>query len=155
MNSPLRLLTCTTVLVIFVYIHGFIIFIFLFDEPISSHFAPFQATLHKQILHMAGQLGLDPPTMSLCSGGPAAELEQALQNSEAVAKCFHCSISTSAILFIIYCSAYISLSEKISIQDKLDTFLKQMKVLNLRSENKSEVLDPIVLYVLVPDLPKR
>ncbi|XP_057476427.1 diphthine--ammonia ligase isoform X2 [Actinidia eriantha] len=114
-----------------------------------------QATLHKQILHMAGQLGLDPPTMSLCSGGPAAELEQALQNSEAVAKCFHCSISTSAILFIIYCSAYISLSEKISIQDKLDTFLKQMKVLNLCSENKSEVLDPIVLYVLVPDLPKR
>ncbi|KAE9447998.1 hypothetical protein C3L33_20099, partial [Rhododendron williamsianum] len=114
-----------------------------------------QATLHKQILHMAGQLGLDPPTMLLCSGGPAAELEQALQNSEAVAKCFNCSISTSAILFVIYCSACIPLSERITIPDTLETFLKQMKLLHSCSQNKSEVLDSIFLYVLVPDLPKR
>lgn len=114
-----------------------------------------QATLHREVLHMAGQLGLDPPTMLLCSGGPTAELELALQNSEAVAKCFHCSISTSAILFTIYCSAYIPSSDRITIQDKMDTFLKQMKLLNLRGENKTEVLDSIVLYVLVPDLPKR
>ncbi|CAL5419541.1 unnamed protein product [Camellia sinensis] len=114
-----------------------------------------QASLHREVLHMAGQLGLDPPTMLLCSGGPTAELELALQNSEAVAKCFHCSISTSAILFTIYCSAYIPSSDRITIQDKLNTFLKQMKLLNLRGENKTEVLDSIVLYVLVPDLPKR
>lgn len=114
-----------------------------------------QATLHREVLHMAGQLGLDPPTMLLCSGGPTAELELALQNSEAVAKCFHCSISTSAILFTIYCSAYIPSSDRITVQDKLDSFLKQMKLLNLRGENKTEVLDSIVLYVLVPDLPKR
>ncbi|XP_028065280.1 diphthine--ammonia ligase isoform X3 [Camellia sinensis] len=114
-----------------------------------------QATLHREVLHMAGQLGLDPPTMLLCSGGPTAELELALQNSEAVAKCFHCSISTSAILFTIYCSAYIPSSDRITIQGKLNTFLKQMKLLNLRGENKTEVLDSIVLYVLVPDLPKR
>ncbi|THG16376.1 hypothetical protein TEA_019171 [Camellia sinensis var. sinensis] len=113
------------------------------------------ATLHREVLHMAGQLGLDPPTMLLCSGGPTAELELALQNSEAVAKCFHCSISTSAILFTIYCSAYIPSSDRITIQDKLDTFLKQMKLLNLCGENKTEVIDSIVLYVLVPDLPKR
>ncbi|THG16359.1 hypothetical protein TEA_019154 [Camellia sinensis var. sinensis] len=113
------------------------------------------ATLHREVLHMAGQLGLDPPTMLLCSGGPTAELELALQNSEAVAKCFHCSISTSAILFTIYCSAYIPSSDRITIQGKLNTFLKQMKLLNLRGENKTEVLDSIVLYVLVPDLPKR
>lgn len=104
---------------------------------------------------MAGQLGLDPPTMLLCSGGPAAELEQALHNSEAVAKCFHCSISTSAIFFIIYCSEHIPSSERTTIQDKLDTILKQMKLLHLCSENKPEVLDSMVLYVLVPDLPKR
>lgn len=104
---------------------------------------------------MAGQLGLDPPTMLLCSGGPAAELEQALQNSEAVAKCFNCSISTSAILFVIYCSACIPLSEGITIPHTLETFLKQMKLLHSCSQNKSEVLDSIFLYVLVPDLPKR
>ncbi|KAL9379234.1 hypothetical protein Peur_027716 [Populus x canadensis] len=64
-----------------------------------------QATLHKEILHMAGQLGLDPPTMMLCNGGPSAELEQALGNSEAVANVFNCSVSTSAIVLTIYCSA--------------------------------------------------
>ncbi|KAI5659982.1 hypothetical protein M9H77_28775 [Catharanthus roseus] len=63
-----------------------------------------KATLHKDILYMAGQLGLDPPTMLLSSGGPTSELVQALENSEAVAKCFGCSISTSAVLFIVYCS---------------------------------------------------
>ncbi|GLT68062.1 hypothetical protein SLA2020_403240 [Shorea laevis] len=86
-----------------------------------------QATLHKEILHMAGQLGLDPPTMTLCNGGATAELEQALENSEAVAQCFNCSISTSALLFLFT-------SDKGSI---------------------IKVPDPIFLYVLVPDLPKR
>jgi len=134
--------------------HVFIFFKFLFGE-LSSHFVFFQATLHKDILHMAGQLGLDPPTMSLCGGGPTAELEQALENSEAVAKCFHCSVYTSTILFVIYCSAHVPSSERITIHDKLQTFLKTMKSRYLQNENKSDVLDPIILYVLVPDLPKR
>lgn len=34
-----------------------------------------QAKLYKEILHMAGQLGLDPSTMSLCRRGGVAELE--------------------------------------------------------------------------------
>uniref|UniRef100_A0A5B6Z3Q4 Diphthine--ammonia ligase n=3 Tax=Davidia involucrata TaxID=16924 RepID=A0A5B6Z3Q4_DAVIN len=114
-----------------------------------------QATLHKEILHMAGQLGLDPPTMSLCSGGPTAELVQALENSEAVAQCFKCSICTSAILFVVYCSIYIPSSERISIQQKQDTYLNQMRSLYLDIGNMSGVLNPIFLYVLVPDLPKR
>lgn len=104
---------------------------------------------------MAGQLGLDPPTMTICSGGPAAELEQALENSEAVAKCFDCSICTSAILFTIYCSKHIPLSERHKVQDKQESFLKQMRVLELDKASKCKVLDPIFLYVLVPDLPKR
>lgn len=114
-----------------------------------------QATLHKEILYMAGQLGLDPPTMLLCDGGPTAELVQALHNSEAVAKCFRCSISTSAILFTIYCSASVPSLDRTNIEDKLEAFLKQVKSLNLQGGNKSEVFDPMVLYVLVPDLPKR
>ncbi|KAJ6877181.1 diphthine--ammonia ligase-like isoform X1 [Populus alba x Populus x berolinensis] len=114
-----------------------------------------QATLHKEILHMAGQLGLDPPTMMLCNGGPSAELEQALGNSEAVANVFNCSVSTSAIVFTIYCSAHTPPPERLKIQEKQDSFLKQMRLLQLDKGSKCKILDPIFLYVLVPDLPKR
>ncbi|KAJ8564941.1 hypothetical protein K7X08_001401 [Anisodus acutangulus] len=114
-----------------------------------------QATLHNDILHMAGQLGLDPATMVLCEGGPVAELEQALENSEAVARSFNCSISTSAIVFVIYCSEAMEKSERIVVQKKTETLLKQMKSHHAEGAKKSEVLDPNFLYVLVPDLPKR
>ncbi|KAL2320500.1 hypothetical protein Fmac_029469 [Flemingia macrophylla] len=114
-----------------------------------------QATLHEGILHMAGQLGLDPPTMNLCKGGPGVELEQALENSEAVAKCFNCSVSTSAIAFAIYCSRCISSSESLDIQEKQETILRQMKISHLQEGDTIKALDPLFLYVLVPDLPKR
>lgn len=103
---------------------------------------------------MAGQLGLDPPTMSLCTGGPIAELEQALINSEAIAKSFNCSISTSAVMFVIYCSKSTSTSDRIGMQEKLKEILIQTK-LNLDRQRLSGVLNPVFLYVLVPDLPKR
>ncbi|KAK4754754.1 hypothetical protein SAY87_008511 [Trapa incisa] len=112
-----------------------------------------QATLHKKILYMAGQLGLDPPTMNLCSGGPLAELEQALENSEAVANSFGCSISTSSIIFIVYCSANISPLERCRIQDNLYVILKKIRS-SYNSGSLKRVLDPIVLYALVPNLPK-
>ncbi|KAJ7973543.1 diphthine--ammonia ligase [Quillaja saponaria] len=86
-----------------------------------------QATLHKNILHMAGQLGLDPATMILCNGEPSDELEQALKNSDA----------------------------RREIQEKLDSYLKHMRLFDLKGGRMSETLDPIFLYVLVPDLPKR
>ncbi|KAK9986806.1 hypothetical protein SO802_031757 [Lithocarpus litseifolius] len=114
-----------------------------------------QATLHKEILYMAGQLGLNPPNMNLCKGGATAELEQALENSEAIAKSFNCSISTSAVLFVVYCSTYVPSSERHKIQDKQDSYLKQMRLLQLDKGSVIRVLDPIFLYVLVPDLPKR
>ncbi|XP_047170876.1 diphthine--ammonia ligase isoform X2 [Vigna umbellata] len=114
-----------------------------------------QATLHEGILHMAGQLGLDPPTMNLCQGGPDVELEQALKNSEAVAKCYNCSVSTSAIVFVIYCSKRVSSSERPNIQEKQETILRQMKISHLQEADTYKGLDPLFLYVLVPDLPKR
>lgn len=104
---------------------------------------------------MAGQLGLDPPTMTLCDGGTTSELEKALENSEAVAKCFNCSISTSAIFFVIYCSAHIPSSERLGIQDKLDVFLKKTILFHLDKASIHCTLVPVFLYVLVPDLPKR
>ncbi|KAM1052169.1 hypothetical protein ACFX19_034210 [Malus domestica] len=113
-----------------------------------------QATLHKEILHMAGQLGLDPPTMTLCQGGPIDELEKALENSEAVAKSFNCSISASAIVFVTYCSTKILSSERVKIQEKQVAFLKQTRSFELDLGTNSEAFDPIFLYVLVPDLPK-
>lgn len=113
-----------------------------------------QATLHKGILYMAGQLGLDPPTMTLCDAGLTAELEQALKNSEAVAGSFNCSISTSAILFSVYCSTRIPLSERPKIEENQNSFLKHTRLLQLDSGRTCNVLDPICLYVLVPDLPK-
>ena len=109
-----------------------------------------QATLHEGILHMAGQLGLAPPTMNLCSGGPGVELEQALKNSEAVAKSFNCSISTSAIGFVIYCSKNITLLERLDIEKKQETILRQMKIAELQEGKKCKTLEPIFLYVLVP-----
>lgn len=107
-----------------------------------------QATLYEDILYMAGQLGLDPPTMKLCLGGPRAELELALQNSEAVANAFSCSIYISAIHFLVYCSAQLTSSEK----EEIEQTLKSSYITRLdRSKGGSY---PTVLYVFASDLPK-
>ncbi|KAF8054057.1 hypothetical protein N665_1354s0017 [Sinapis alba] len=110
-----------------------------------------QATLHKGVLHMAGQLGLDPPTMNLRNEGAIAELNQALTNSEAIAESFRCSISSSAVLFVVFCSARTQQSERNQLHEKFVSFLDLAK----SSQRVSNVLDPIFLYILVPDLPKR
>ncbi|XP_020976537.1 uncharacterized protein LOC107639023 isoform X1 [Arachis ipaensis] len=89
------------------------------------------------------------------SGGASAELELALKNCEAVAKCSNCSISTSAIMFVVYCSKRVSSSERHDMQEKLETILTQMRIFQLQEQNTCKALDPIVLYVLVPNLPKR
>ncbi|XP_078442261.1 endoribonuclease [Wolffia australiana] len=104
-----------------------------------------QATLDGEILYMAGQLGLDPPTMTLCPGGPCVEIIKALENCDAVANCFNGSISSSAILLVIYCSSRLSVQDKSEVQWKVEAFLKQGGF----SSN------PVFLYVLAPDLPKR
>ncbi|WZZ79906.1 LOW QUALITY PROTEIN: hypothetical protein YC2023_100478 [Brassica napus] len=107
-----------------------------------------QATLHKSVLHMAGQLRLDPPTMNLRKGGAIAEMNQALTNSEAIAESFRCSISSSALLFVVFCSARTEESERNQLHEKFVSFLDLAK-------SSRRVLDPIFLYILVPDLPKR
>ncbi|XP_022938025.1 diphthine--ammonia ligase isoform X1 [Cucurbita moschata] len=111
-----------------------------------------QATLHKEILYMAGQLGLNPPTMTLCSGGATHELEQALKNCEAVSESFNSSISTSSVLFITYCSTRIQLEERKKIEDKLHGVLEEMR--HSKKDSSSKVLDTIYLYIHVPNLPK-
>ncbi|KAK3029293.1 hypothetical protein RJ639_040129, partial [Escallonia herrerae] len=99
-----------------------------------------QATLHKEVLHMAGQLGLDPPTMLLCSGGPSAELEQALENSEAF-----------SLPFTVH---HLFRHQRENIHEKQEAFLKKMKLVHLDCGNMTDMLNPVFLYVLVPGLPK-
>ncbi|KAF6136194.1 hypothetical protein GIB67_001603 [Kingdonia uniflora] len=112
-----------------------------------------QATLHKEVLYMAGQLGLDPPTMKFCSVGAVAELEQALENCKAVAESFNCSLGPSAILFVIYCSQSLTSSQRTEIQGRLEGFLQQ-RASDMDNENVSRLFDPVILFVLAPDLPK-
>jgi diphthine-ammonia ligase len=97
---------------------------------------------------MAGQLGLDPPTMKLCTGGPTTELELALQNSEAVANAFSCSIYTSAIHFLVYCSAHLTSNEK----EEVEQTLQRSYITRLDCSKTGSY--PTVLYVFAPDLPK-
>ncbi|GFP82963.1 diphthine--ammonia ligase [Phtheirospermum japonicum] len=114
------------------------------------------ATLHKDVLYMAGQLGLNPPTMLLRDEGPLLEFQQALVNAEAVAKSFNCSISTSAVALIIYCSVSLNSFDRAAIENQKDVCLAEMK-LGLISGSRSKVPavnGPIILYILVPDLPK-
>ncbi|KAH0881578.1 hypothetical protein HID58_068972 [Brassica napus] len=77
-----------------------------------------RATLHKGVLHMAGQLGLDPPTMNLRNEGAVAELNQALTNSEAIAEAFRCSISSSALLFVV---ALVEVKPVLYVQEDSET----------------------------------
>ncbi|KAL2937244.1 Diphthine--ammonia ligase [Bienertia sinuspersici] len=114
-----------------------------------------QATLHHGVLHMAGQLGLDPPTMTLCDGGIISELEQALLNSEAVANSFDCSISSSTISFTVYCSMQTVSLNRTEMQVKWEGFLEQLNELYSAKRNVSRISDPLLLFVLVPELPKR
>uniref|UniRef100_A0A0D3B9M1 Diphthine--ammonia ligase n=1 Tax=Brassica oleracea var. oleracea TaxID=109376 RepID=A0A0D3B9M1_BRAOL len=109
-----------------------------------------EATLHKGVLHMAGQLGLDPPTMNLRNEGAVAELNQALTNSEAIAEAFRCSISSSAILFVVFCSERTKQSERNQLHEQFVSFLDLAK----SSRRVANVIDSIFLYILVPDLPK-
>ncbi|CAN6462095.1 unnamed protein product [Victoria cruziana] len=112
-----------------------------------------QATLHKQLLQMAGQLGLDPPTMALCVGGATMELKQAVRNCEAVANSFDCDLVSSGILVVVYCSEAMTSSEKVQIQKEEEMLFKREKSLEL--EGNSQALNPMILYILVPNLPKE
>ena len=103
---------------------------------------------------MAGQLGLDPPTMILRTGDPGEETDQALKNCEAVANSFNGSLSSSSILLVTYCSSRLTLPERNEVQLKVEAFLK-CGASSLSCTGLSSVPDPVFLYILAPDLPKR
>jgi len=117
-----------------------------------------QATLHRQILYMAGQLGLDPPTMLLTSGGAGVQMQQALMNCEAVANIFRCSLGSSLISLTVYCPISLTLCERSEVHDALDKFIRHGTAMSGDSNvttDKPEKSRPLVLYILVSALPKR
>ncbi|KAJ4887491.1 endoribonuclease [Raphanus sativus] len=105
----------------------------------------------KRVLHVQSISSWAPSCIGPYSQAQFAELNQALRNSEAIAEAFRCSISSSAVLFVVFCSARTQQSERNQLHEKFVSFLDLAK----SSRRVSSVIDPIFLYILVPDLPKR
>lgn len=126
----------------------------------------FQATLHRNILHMAGQLGLDPPTMALVQGGATLEMQQAMKNCEAVAKAFNVSLRADAVAITIYCSAALSVKDLAQVEHCLHEFLHSEveedaaadashSQRNMRRYLGQKIIpNSMILFVFVPALPK-
>ncbi|KAH9329868.1 hypothetical protein KI387_001976, partial [Taxus chinensis] len=116
-----------------------------------------QATLHRQILYMAGQLGLDPPTMMLSSGGAGVQMQQALINCEAVAKAFGCNLISSLISLTVYCPIFLTSCERSEIGNILEKYMHKGTTVggysNIITENSTYNQAPI-LYILTSMLPK-
>ncbi|KAI5072248.1 hypothetical protein GOP47_0012354 [Adiantum capillus-veneris] len=103
-----------------------------------------QATVCHDMLYMAGQLGLDPPTMALVCGGPASEMKQALKNCEAVALAFSVSIMRSCVSILVYCSSSVQILERKEAETVLENFLRSTE----------RFFEPPIVYVKVRALPK-
>lgn len=141
---------------------------FLSEDAKSGSFSPFsrlglQATLQGDILHMAGQLGLDPPTMTLIKGGAVVEMQQALYNCEEVAGAFRASLQKDALAITVYCSASLIPEDQMQVEECLLKFLAKRDRNDdgegdtgalCRSTNTGGVPEPLIFYVLVPALPK-
>ncbi|KAF9600795.1 hypothetical protein IFM89_012534 [Coptis chinensis] len=67
---------------------------------------------------------------------------------------FKCSLASSTILFVVYCSAALTSSQKIEIQSKFEAFLEQRSDSDLDNNFMRKSFDPMVIYVLTPNLPK-
>jgi len=109
---------------------------------------------------MAGQLGLDPPTMALVKGGATLEMQQALENCEAVAGAFKASLRRDAVVITVYCSNALSVKDQAQVEGCLHEFLvedeedgdDQGRGSYMRPDRK--IPNPLILFVLVPALPK-
>lgn len=106
---------------------------------------------------MAGQLGLDPPTMLLVSGGAGVQMQQALINCEAVVKEFGCNLVSSLISLTVYCPAFLTSCERSEICNTLVKFMQKettsggesSKITKNSKNNRSPFL-----FILASMLPK-
>ncbi|KAJ7556728.1 hypothetical protein O6H91_05G095500 [Diphasiastrum complanatum] len=116
-----------------------------------------QATMHRGILHMAGQLGLHPATMSLVSGGAGAQMDQALINCEAVVQAFSLGPHFPATSFTIYCTSSAGDEGLKGISNELEKYLSAAKENDspeFKLGSQAFIPTPLVHFVLVPALPK-
>lgn len=109
---------------------------------------------------MAGQLGLDPPTMALVQGGATVEMQQALKNCEEVAGAFKASLRRDAVAITIYCSIALSVEDQAQVERCLHEFLIEDEEDGDDQGRRSymstnwKIPNPLILFVLVPALPK-
>ncbi|XP_057872769.2 diphthine--ammonia ligase isoform X3 [Cryptomeria japonica] len=128
-----------------------------FIEVLAAKDKTKKATLHRQILYMAGQLGLDPPTMLLVSGGAGVQMQQALINCEAVVKEFGCKLVSSLISLTVYCPAFLTSCERSEICNTLVKYMHKETTLGGDSSKitrNSESNRPPILFILAAMLPK-
>ncbi|BBN10589.1 diphthine-ammonia ligase [Marchantia polymorpha subsp. ruderalis] len=127
-----------------------------------------QATLFQGLLYMAGQLGLDPPTMSIVSGGGADEMLQALRNCEAVGNAFtssqgHNRKECLVLSFSVYCSSGSSVEERKQVEGVIRNFFQTDERMFTDVDDRGchravnlfrSLPGALFLYILVPALPK-
>eukprot|EP00850_Spirogloea_muscicola_P016894 SM000141S00838 [mRNA] locus=s141:37206:42036:+ [translate_table: standard] len=130
-----------------------------------------QATLHGGLLHMAGQLGLEPATMTLVNGGAAAQTRRALLSCESVAASFGSTLRRDCVALTIYCSSMCSGVERMEVGQEVRTFMTANDEDTVGDHEQKTVAVAIaavaeadgvaaascsllVEYVIVPGLPK-
>ncbi|CAM6112575.1 unnamed protein product [Calypogeia fissa] len=107
-----------------------------------------QATQHQQVMYMAGQLGLDPPTMNVVPGGATCEMTQALNNCKAIGEVFTQTFLNSIMSLTVYCSSPSGMN---GVEGILDKYLESFG----ETDSQGRILPkPPVLYILLPALPK-
>eukprot|EP00850_Spirogloea_muscicola_P010768 SM000064S19790 [mRNA] locus=s64:544358:549310:+ [translate_table: standard] len=130
-----------------------------------------QATLHGGLLHMAGQLGLEPATMTLVNGGTAAQARRALLSCESVAASFGSTVRRDCVALTVYCSSMCSVGERVEVGQEVRRFMMatdedtvddhEQHTVAVASAAVAEAdgvaaasCFPLVEYVIVPGLPK-
>lgn len=97
--------------------------------------------------------------MALVQGGATLEMQQALKNCEAVAGAFKASLRGDAVAITVYCSNALSDKDQAQVESCLNEFLtygdEDADDEGSVSYSKCmKIPSPLILFVLVPALPK-
>lgn len=98
--------------------------------------------------------------MALVQGGATLEMQQALKNCEAVAGAFKVSLRRDAVAITVYCSNALSVKDQAQVEYCLHEFLEEDEDDGDDQGRESyrrhnwKIRNPLILFVLVPALPK-
>ncbi|GBG68914.1 hypothetical protein CBR_g3613 [Chara braunii] len=119
-----------------------------------------QATLHGGVLHMAGQIPLDPASMVIVKGGPRVEMARALLSCEAVAETFGVSLRRQLLCCTVYCASAAGANGREEMEAELRGFLHGVDsadgphATTDYKVGKPSNCEPLIRYVVVSGLPK-